>query len=189
MSAATTKGIQSYNLLKPRSSSTFTPLIFSVILYASNGKHPLSYIDALFNSISATTVCGLATVDMSSLTPWQQFLLFFQMSIGNPVSKSGYPRVLASRNSHDSLVSIPNLSSHSIPRLRISNDLHLYSMPGERTRAVWIQFPLVLSYNSTQCPKPQTRSYHDNAIGRYFMVHGLFPPSTFQEKIQCRHQH
>ncbi|CAL1711435.1 unnamed protein product [Somion occarium] len=64
---------------------TFTPLIFSAILYASNGQHPLSYTDALFNSVSAITVCGLATVDLSGLTPWQQFLLFFQMSIGNPV--------------------------------------------------------------------------------------------------------
>ncbi|KAK7691819.1 hypothetical protein QCA50_005222 [Cerrena zonata] len=64
---------------------TFTPLIFSAILYASNGEFPLSYIDALFNSVSAVTVCGLATVDLSGLTPWQQFLLLFQMSIGNPV--------------------------------------------------------------------------------------------------------
>ncbi|KAI0079232.1 hypothetical protein K474DRAFT_1659278 [Panus rudis PR-1116 ss-1] len=64
---------------------TFTPLIFSGILYACNGKYPLSYIDALFNCVSAITVCGLATVDLSSLTPLQQVLLFVQMCIGNPV--------------------------------------------------------------------------------------------------------
>ncbi|KAG2073727.1 TrkH-domain-containing protein [Suillus decipiens] len=63
---------------------TLTPLIFSGILYASNGKYPVAYIDALYNSVSAMTVCGLATVNMSQLTAWQQVLLFIQMCIGNP---------------------------------------------------------------------------------------------------------
>jgi hypothetical protein len=30
-------------------------------------------------------VCGLATVDLSSLTGWQQAILFLQMCLGNPV--------------------------------------------------------------------------------------------------------
>ncbi|KAJ4483537.1 cation transport protein-domain-containing protein [Lentinula aciculospora] len=64
---------------------TFTPLIFSAIFYASNGRYEISYIDALFNSVSAMTVCGLATVDLSSLTPWQQVILFIQMCLGSPV--------------------------------------------------------------------------------------------------------
>ncbi|KAF4563220.1 low affinity potassium transporter [Pleurotus pulmonarius] len=63
----------------------FTPLIFSAILYASNGQYPISYIDSLFLCVSAVTVCGLATVDLSALTPWQQVLIFVQMCIGNPV--------------------------------------------------------------------------------------------------------
>ncbi|KAG1846591.1 cation transport protein-domain-containing protein [Suillus subalutaceus] len=63
---------------------TLTPLIFSGILYASNGKYPVAYIDALYNSVSAMTVCGLATVNLSQLTAWQQVLLFIQMCIGNP---------------------------------------------------------------------------------------------------------
>jgi Trk-type K+ transport system membrane component len=65
--------------------STFTPLIFSGIFYASNGANHISYIDALFNCISAMTVCGLATVDLSSLTTWQQVILFIQMCLGSPV--------------------------------------------------------------------------------------------------------
>jgi Trk-type K+ transport system membrane component len=65
--------------------STLTPLIFSGIFYASNGKYPVAYIDALYNSVSAMTVCGLATVNLSQLTAWQQVLLFIQMCIGNPV--------------------------------------------------------------------------------------------------------
>ncbi|KAI0263834.1 cation transport protein-domain-containing protein [Gloeopeniophorella convolvens] len=64
---------------------TFTPLIFSAIFYASNGRYHIAYIDALFNSVSAMAVCGLATIDLSSLTPWQQVLLFFQMCLGSPV--------------------------------------------------------------------------------------------------------
>ncbi|KAF8178668.1 cation transport protein-domain-containing protein [Mycena galopus ATCC 62051] len=64
---------------------TFTPLIFSGIFYASNGQYHISYIDALFNCVSAMTVCGLATVDLSALTGWQQAILFVQMCLGSPV--------------------------------------------------------------------------------------------------------
>lgn len=67
------------------SSSTFTPLIFSAIFFASNGRYKISYIDALFNCVSAMTVCGLATVDLSELTGWQQTILFIQMCLGSPV--------------------------------------------------------------------------------------------------------
>ncbi|KAF8841742.1 TrkH-domain-containing protein [Paxillus ammoniavirescens] len=69
---------------------TFTPLIFSGILYASNGRYPITYIDALFNSVSAVTVCGLATVNLSQLTPWQQVVLFLQMCVGSPVLVSWF---------------------------------------------------------------------------------------------------
>lgn len=69
----------------PPGRSIFTPLIFSGIFYASNGEAHISYIDSLYNCVSAMVVCGLATVDLSSLTPWQQVILFIQMCIGNPV--------------------------------------------------------------------------------------------------------
>lgn len=77
--------------------STFTPLILSAVFYASNGKYHISYVDALFNCVSAMTVTGLATVDLSELTAWQQVILFIQMCIGSPVrhvylsSQSSYP--------------------------------------------------------------------------------------------------
>ncbi|EKM53378.1 uncharacterized protein PHACADRAFT_211077 [Phanerochaete carnosa HHB-10118-sp] len=64
---------------------TFAPLIASGIFYASNGEHHISYIDALYNCVSAVTVCGLATIDLSSLTPWQQVILFILMCMGSPV--------------------------------------------------------------------------------------------------------
>jgi hypothetical protein len=66
--------------------STFTPLIFSGIFYASNGRYKVSYVDSLFNCVSAMTVTGLATVNLSSLTGFQQALLFMLMCMGNPVS-------------------------------------------------------------------------------------------------------
>lgn len=69
---------------------SFTPLILSAVLYASNGQTKISYIDALFNSVSAMTVCGLATVDLSSMTGWQQVILFIQMSLGSPVAVSWF---------------------------------------------------------------------------------------------------
>ncbi len=64
------------------------PLIASGILYASNGTNHVSYIDALFNCISAVTVCGLATLDLSGLTIWQQVILFLLMCMGSPVRQS-----------------------------------------------------------------------------------------------------
>ena len=65
--------------------STCTPLIFSGVFYASNGLFHIAYIDALFNCVSAMAVCGLASVDLSSLTGWQQVILFLQLCLGNPV--------------------------------------------------------------------------------------------------------
>jgi hypothetical protein len=67
-------------------SSIFTPLCVSVVFYLCNGRYKISYIDSLFNCVSAMTVSGLATIDLSALTGFQQALLFIQMSIGNTVS-------------------------------------------------------------------------------------------------------
>lgn len=72
----------------PHTHSTFTPLLFSCIFYGANGQNHVDYVDALFNCVSAMTVTGLATVDLSSLTNFQQALLFFQMCIGSTVCPS-----------------------------------------------------------------------------------------------------
>jgi len=61
------------------------PLLSSIIFWASNGEYKISYVDALFNCVSASTVTGLATVNLSSLTPWQQTIIFIQMCLGSPV--------------------------------------------------------------------------------------------------------
>ena len=65
--------------------SIIIPLIFSGILFASNSRFPVRYIDALFNCVSAMTVTGLTTTDLSGLTGWQQTILVLLMCVGNPV--------------------------------------------------------------------------------------------------------
>jgi Trk-type K+ transport system membrane component len=64
-----------------------TPLVFSGIFYASNGEFKVAYIDALFVCYSAMTVTGLTTVNLSSLTGWQQAIVFILMLVGDVVSE------------------------------------------------------------------------------------------------------
>ncbi|KXN90409.1 Low-affinity potassium transport protein [Leucoagaricus sp. SymC.cos] len=80
------------------------PFIASGIFYASNGRFHVKYLDALFLCYSAMTVTGLTTVNLSTLTPWQQMMIYFLMIIRTslptqtgPISlspvNSGSPRV------------------------------------------------------------------------------------------------
>ncbi|KAI0785108.1 cation transport protein-domain-containing protein [Abortiporus biennis] len=62
-----------------------TPLIFATIFWASNGEYKIHFIDALFINVSAATGTGLSTIDLSSLTPWQQTLIVIIELIGNQV--------------------------------------------------------------------------------------------------------
>lgn len=70
----------------------FTILLTSVILWGSgakgnsnndNARFALSYIDALFLCTSAMTNTGLNTVNLSSITAFQQSILFILMLMGN----------------------------------------------------------------------------------------------------------
>ncbi|KAF7782717.1 hypothetical protein Agabi119p4_2093 [Agaricus bisporus var. burnettii] len=69
---------------------TVTPIVLAAILYAANGRYHITYVDALYNSYSAMTNCGLATVNLSSMTAFQQVLLLVQMNIGNIVFVSWF---------------------------------------------------------------------------------------------------
>ena len=60
---------------------TLIPLIFSGIFYASNGQFHISFLDSMFLCYSAMTVTGLSTVNLSTLTGWQQVILFLLMII------------------------------------------------------------------------------------------------------------
>lgn len=64
-------------------------MFWSAIMYASNPKdHYIPYIDCLFMCASAMTVTGLVSVPMSSLTLWQQIILFGLMCCGNLIMVS-----------------------------------------------------------------------------------------------------
>ncbi|KAL6301984.1 cation transport protein-domain-containing protein [Sparassis latifolia] len=59
------------------------PLLFAVIFWASNGEYKIKFIDALFVCYSGVTGTGLTTIDLSSLTIWQQTILVILELIGN----------------------------------------------------------------------------------------------------------
>lgn len=60
---------------------TFVPLVSSGIFYACNGQFRISYLDSLFLCYSAMTVTGLATVNLSTLTAWQQVITYLLMLV------------------------------------------------------------------------------------------------------------
>lgn len=62
---------------------TLGPIAVSGIFYAANGQNPVSYVDALFMCFSAFTVCGLTSVNVSSLTCGQQAILYILMWAGS----------------------------------------------------------------------------------------------------------
>ncbi|KAH9891907.1 TrkH-domain-containing protein [Cubamyces lactineus] len=61
----------------------FFPLFGATILWASNGEFPIKFVDSLYISISGATGTGLVTVDLSSLTVWQQVILVILEIVGN----------------------------------------------------------------------------------------------------------
>ncbi|CEH15031.1 related to potassium transporter trk-1 [Ceraceosorus bombacis] len=65
-----------------------TPLIASAIFYAANQDVHIKYIDALFLCVSAVTVTGLTTINISTATGFQQAILFVLMCVGNVVAVS-----------------------------------------------------------------------------------------------------
>ncbi|KAJ8496266.1 hypothetical protein ONZ51_g1209 [Trametes cubensis] len=60
----------------------FIPLFGATILLASNGEFPITFVDSLYIIISGATGTGLVTVDLSSLTIWQQVILVILEIIG-----------------------------------------------------------------------------------------------------------
>jgi hypothetical protein len=63
-----------------------TCLIFSLIFWgSSNPSHSISYLDSLFLVVSAMTEAGLNTVNLSQMTTFQQFILWFLIVIGSAI--------------------------------------------------------------------------------------------------------
>jgi Trk-type K+ transport system membrane component len=55
-------------------------------MYACNTTYHIPFLDCLFLCFSSMCVTGLATVDLSTLSTFQQFIMYFQMLIGSMVS-------------------------------------------------------------------------------------------------------
>ncbi|KAF4604082.1 low affinity potassium transporter [Pleurotus pulmonarius] len=115
---------------------TITPLLSSLILYLSNGENKISYIDALFNCVSAMSVCGLATIDLSSLTPWQQVILFLQMCVGSPVVASWVMVYIRRRY-------FVKKFQHIIKAASVNSQIRRANLPRQRTHS-YIPWPLSL---------------------------------------------
>ncbi|OSD05765.1 TrkH-domain-containing protein [Trametes coccinea BRFM310] len=62
---------------------TFTPLVAAGIFYGVNGEFHISFIDSLFVCYSALTVTGLSTINLSTLTVFQQVILLVLMTMGD----------------------------------------------------------------------------------------------------------
>jgi len=65
--------------------SILIPIVSAGVLVASNGRFDINYIDALFVCVSGMTGTGLATIDLSSLTAWQQVIIVLVSLVGSPV--------------------------------------------------------------------------------------------------------
>lgn len=75
---------------------TFIPFIASGIFYAcnsSNEKFKVGWLDSAFLCYSAMTVTGLSTVNLSTVTPGQQVILFVLMLIVSRLLLCTSPRL------------------------------------------------------------------------------------------------
>ena len=76
----------------------------SVVIWASNGKFPVRFVDSLFVSISGATGTGLVTIDLSALTAWQQVVIVILELVGNQVGVS-FKKIVRSHSRY--LTSMP----------------------------------------------------------------------------------
>ncbi|KXT13353.1 hypothetical protein AC579_6026 [Pseudocercospora musae] len=67
-----------------------TCLLSAIILWAADTNRDLRFIDALFLAVSAMTLAGLNTINLSTLDTFQQFWLFLLIIIGSAVLVSAF---------------------------------------------------------------------------------------------------
>ncbi|KAJ6615355.1 cation transport protein-domain-containing protein [Mycena sp. CBHHK59/15] len=104
---------------------TIIPLISAGVFYACNGQYHVSFVDSLFVCYSAMTVTGLSTINLSTVTAWQQVILYLLMLMGD-ITMVSWIMVLVRKwyfqnvcayidyRSHHSLVKNPTLFLQSI---------------------------------------------------------------------------
>lgn len=63
-----------------------TCLLASIIFWGSSTpSRSISYTDSLFLTVSAMTLAGLNTVNLSEINTWQQIMLFFLLMLGSAI--------------------------------------------------------------------------------------------------------
>lgn len=63
-----------------------TCLLSSIIFWGSSTPpRSISYTDSLFLTVSAMSLAGLNTINLSQLNTWQQFILFFLIMLGSTI--------------------------------------------------------------------------------------------------------
>lgn len=77
--------ISLFRALANGNDSLLVPLVGAAVLWTSNGRFPIGFIDSLYISVSGATGTGLVTVDLSALTAWQQAILVILELVGNQV--------------------------------------------------------------------------------------------------------
>ncbi|KZT38268.1 TrkH-domain-containing protein [Sistotremastrum suecicum HHB10207 ss-3] len=85
---------------------TVIPLITSGVFFACNGEFPIAYIDCLFLCYSAMTVTGLSTLNLSSLTGFQQAILFVLMLAGDQTMVSLIMVLVRKQYFHDKCLEV-----------------------------------------------------------------------------------
>lgn len=68
----------------------FTCLVSALILWGADADRQLRFIDALFLAVSAMTLAGLNTINLSTLNTFQQFWLFLLIVMGSAVLVSAF---------------------------------------------------------------------------------------------------
>lgn len=97
-----------------------TCLIGAVIFWgASTPARSVSFTDALFLVVSAMTLAGLNTVNLSTLNTFQQFMLFALIMLGSAIWVSGFV-VLIRKNAFEKKFNDITTGHHSRPRSRSS---------------------------------------------------------------------
>ncbi|KAK4685671.1 Trk/Ktr/HKT type cation transporter, partial [Tremellales sp. Uapishka_1] len=87
------------------------PFVASGIFYGVSTEYHIPYIDCLFICVSAMTVTGLATINLSTLSVFQQVMLFVMMIVGSTDAPESSKRLSSERTSTPSsleLKPVPN---------------------------------------------------------------------------------
>ncbi|KAJ6562832.1 potassium transporter [Mycena vulgaris] len=107
---------------------TIIPLIAAAIFYGCNGRFHVSFLDSVFVCYSAMTVTGLSTINLSTITVWQQVILYILMLIGD-ITVVSWIMVLVRKWYFRNVCQYIDYQSHRHPRKSRTMFLNSISSP------------------------------------------------------------